>query len=650
MRFALLFLSLWLISAFFLPLVAQKKHHRDSLLEVVKSNVPRDSSFVKSLVELSKDYRLVFPDSAILFSKEALFLARKISYEKGIAISLNFLGIAYFYKGDYPAAQEYQKEALAYSQARNLNGPYASALNSLALAYQYQGNYFSAYDSYLKALQFEEKAKNYFGQVKVLANIGILWKKQGNYDYAIDYDKRALALIDSLDDGRAAKANIYNNMGTVFIEQKKYPEALDHFQKSMALNEELGNKLFVTTCLGNIGLCYLRIGELKKATDYLERGLAQAISSNDYQAQELTMLNLAETYLAQHQTEKALLLSKRSLEISNKYNSKDNIFLNQQILAKAYKAMGQHAIAYDYLEKAMTLGDSLKNADLTKGIRDLQKSYELNKKESEIILLEKDAALKMALLKQEQHLRYGLLGLVAVLVLITAVVYYSFSSKAALNKKIQRQNEELLKAQALRAQMNPHFIFNSLNSIQFLIMKVESAKAYDYLAKFGLLLRKVMDHSEKDFITLTEEIEIIKLYLDLESLRFEDSFDYAIEVNIPNPQSFKVPPMIVQPYIENAIQHGLMPKQGDRKLRVAFTHQAGALLCEIEDNGIGRAEAIEISKRKNRVFASKGMKYTNDRLQAMNKVLNGKSYVGVFDLHSEGKSLGTLVKILFTYA
>jgi tetratricopeptide (TPR) repeat protein len=645
-------MSLWLVSVFSLSpqAVAQKKQHRDSLLKVIKSGLPRDSSMVKCLNELSKDYRLVFPDSAILFSKEALFLARKLGYEKGIAISLNFTGVAYFYKGDYPTAQEYQKEALAYSQVRNLGASYANALNSLALAYQYQGNYFSAYDSYLKALQHEEKTKNYYGQVKVLANLGILWKKQGNYNYAIDYARRALALTDSLEDARSAKANLYNNMGNVFMEQKKYPEALDHFQKSMALNEELGNKLFVTTCLGNIGLCYLRIGELKKAKEYLERSLQQAISSNDYQAQELTMLNLAETYLAQHQTEKALQLSTRSLELSKKYNSKENIFLNQQTLAKIYKAMGREAIAYDFLDKAMNLSDSLKNADMNKRISQLQNSYELNKKESEITLLEKDAALKMALLKQEQHLRYGLLGLLAALVVISAMVYYNLSSKAALNKKIQQQNEELLKAQALRAQMNPHFIFNSLTSIQFLIMKVESAKAYDYLAKFGLLLRKVMDHSEKDLIPLTEEIEIIKLYLDLESLRFEDSFEYQIDLNIPHPQSIKVPPMIVQPYIENAIQHGLMPKQGDRKLRVAFTQQSGALLCEIEDNGIGRAEAIEISKRKNRVFASKGMKYTSDRLQAMNKVLNGKSYVGVFDLEVEGKSLGTLVKILFTYA
>lgn len=630
--------------------MAQKGHHRDSLLKVVKSDALRDSLMVKCLNELSKDYRLVFPDSAIQFSKEALFLARKLGYEKGIATSLNFVGIAFFYKGDYPTAQEFQKEALSYSYVRNLNIQYANALNSLALAYQYQGNYFSAYDSYLKALQYEEKSKNYFGQVKVLANIGILWKKQGNYDYAIEYAKRALALTDSLKDARAVKANLYNNMGIVFIEQKKYGEALDHFQKSLSLNTDLGNKLFVSTCLDNIGFCYLRKGDLRKAEDYLLQSLSQAMASSDFQTQELALLNLAETYLEQHLPEKALLFSKRSLELSKKYNSKENILLNEKALATEYKALGQWQMAYNYLERAMNLSDSLKNADQTRKISEIQKSYELNKKESEIILLEKDAALKLALLKEEQHLRYGLLGLVAALVVIMGISYYSFSNKAALNKKIQQQNEELLKAQALRAQMNPHFIFNSLNSIQFLILKVESTKAYDYLAKFGLLLRKVMDNSEKDFIPLTEEIEIIKLYLDLESLRFEDSFDYTLEVEIPEVQSIKVPPMIVQPYIENAIQHGLMPKQGDRKLRVTFKQQSSALLCEIEDNGIGRAEAIEISKRKNRVFASRGMKYTTDRLQAMNKVLNGKSYVGIFDLNEEGKSLGTLVKILFTYA
>ncbi|GHN01040.1 hypothetical protein WSM22_25290 [Cytophagales bacterium WSM2-2] len=602
------------------------------------------------LISLSRAYRLAVPDSAVLFSKEAYDLAEKISYQKGIATALNFIGTAYFFKGDYPTAQEYQKKALAFAQLNRFDTQHANALNSLALAYQYQGNYFAALDSYLKALELEEKSRNYVGQVKVLANIGILWKKQGDYDNAINYYKQALQLSDSLKDSRLVRANINNNMGTVLIDQKKYNEAIDYFLKSMALNKELGNKVFIANCLGNIGLCYLNLKEFTLAEKNLKQSLqlAQDLKSNEYI--ELALLNLADVYLRLHQPAKALPLSKESLALSKKFNNKENILLNYRALASEYKELGQQSLAISFLEKALDLSDSLKSADLNKKIRDIQNSYELNKKESEISLLEKDAALKKSALKEEKILRYGLIGIVAGLCVFIGIVYYSFTTKASLSKKLQKQREEILRAQALRAQMNPHFIFNSLNSIQFLIMKVESTKAFDYLAKFGLLLRKIMDNSERDLISLSDEIEILKLYVELESLRFEDSFEYKIESLVEDETRLEIPPMVIQPYIENAILHGLMPKQGERKLIITFLEQNGSLLCEVRDNGIGRAEAMEITRRKNKIFASKGMQYTSERLQAMNKFLNGKSEINIFDLNDNGKATGTLVKIMFAYA
>ncbi len=147
------------------------------------------------------------------------------------------------------------------------------------------------------------------------------------------------------------------------------------------------------------------------------------------------------------------------------------------------------------------------------------------------------------------------------------VFYYAFKTKSSLSKKLESQNNLIelinkdLKVQALRAQMNPHFIFNSLNSIQFLIMKNETAHAFDYLEKFASLLRRVMDNSIKDWIPLTEEIALLKLYIELESLRFDSSFSYEIKADIAQMDDYKIPPMVVQPYIENAILHGLMPKE-----------------------------------------------------------------------------------------
>jgi tetratricopeptide (TPR) repeat protein len=657
------FVLIFLLIVWTAPGNAQRISERDSLITIYSSATPRDSTMVKVMCRLSQIYRLSSPDSAIAFSKEAYTLAEKISYQSGIATSLNVIGTVYFFQGNYPMAQEYQQKALDYAQAHQLRAAYANALNSLALAHQYQGNFVAAYEAYLKALKIEEERKNYPGLVKVLTNIGILYKNQEDFGNALPYYLRSLALTDSLKDPRLAKANIYNNIGVLYMEQRRFKEALEYFRNSLTLNEKLGNRVFVATCFSNIGYCYLQMDSATLAERYLDKSIALARELNLSEGLGKALLNIAGVYLKQGQPRAALAVSKESLAISKKFNNKENIFLNYKGLAEIYKQLRQPALASEYWEKALTLGDSLRNTSNSKKISALQKSFELNKKESEIKLLEKEAALEKAARGEERSLRYGLIGLIAGLCIVAGIAYYSFSIKASLNKQLQKQNEEIsrqkqmierinkdLKAQALRAQMNPHFIFNSLNSIQYLILQQESKKAFDYLAKFSMLLRRVMDNSERNLIALSEEIEILNLYLELESLRFDSAFDYRIESLIENSNSVKVPPLVLQPYIENAIQHGLMPKADDRKLTVQFSREGNGVCCEIRDNGIGRAEALEISKKKNKIFASKGMNYTAERIEVMNKIFDGKSEVQISDLTENGKASGTMVKISFAYA
>lgn len=625
-------------------------------IDSLKKALPRqkqDTLRVKILDELSIAYRYVKPDSAIAFARNALTLAEKISYKKGVAVSLNFVGTAFFFKGDYPKAQELQKKALAYSQLHHLDVQEANILNSLALAYQNQGDYYQALNSYLDALEIDEKIKDTFGRVKVLSNIGLLWKAQEHYDNAIKYYKLGLALSDSVKDSRSlkiVKASAFNNLGIVFTEQKKYAEALDYYSKSLSLNIQLGSKLYAANCKCNIGFCYLRMGQLIEAEKYLLEALNQLVSFQSNSIFALSKNNLAEVYLLQHKPHQALNLLKESLELSTKYGKKDVKLMNYENLASAYKELGQPVMAYNYLAKAYQLADSLKNSDLSKRITDLQNSYELKKKESEIVLLEKNTAIKNSELRGEKFFRYSLIAASSGLCMFFGFVYYSFSNKVSLNKKLQKQKEEILRSQALRAQMNPHFIFNSLNSIQLLIVDLESEKASSYLSEFSMLLRMVMDNSEKDFISVAEEIQILQLYLKLESLRFDSSFDYEIESRIPDIDSVKIPPMIVQPFVENALQHGLMPKQGDRKLEIVFSQCSDSIVCEIRDNGIGRVKAEEISRKNRKTFDSKGMRFTSERLLLTNKILNGKSSVNISDLEEGEQATGTLVKITFAYA
>jgi hypothetical protein len=219
-------------------------------------------------------------------------------------------------------------------------------------------------------------------------------------------------------------------------------------------------------------------------------------------------------------------------------------------------------------------------------------------------------------------------------------------------EKIKREyNKKLAEVEmkALKAQMNPHFIFNSLNSINRYIVKSEPEKASLYLTKFSKLIRLILDNSNSKIVSLENELNALKLYIELEALRFNEKFTYTIHLNEElNPLSIGVPPMIIQPFVENAIWHGLLHKEGAGKLEIQVERYGSGLRCIISDNGVGRKKAGELKSKSINNSKSYGMKITNDRLT----MLNGESKIStveIVDLEDvSGNSLGTkvIVKIL----
>lgn len=190
------------------------------------------------------------------------------------------------------------------------------------------------------------------------------------------------------------------------------------------------------------------------------------------------------------------------------------------------------------------------------------------------------------------------------------------SARTEINKKMAE-----LELKALRSQMNPHFMFNSLNSIKNYILQAEPKLAAEYLSNFAHLIRMILQNSREKSITLEEELETLKLYIELEQLRFEDAFDFHCSVDHElRLDSVKIPPMLLQPYIENAIWHGLMHKKAHGHLSLAFKTQNGTVSCIIDDDGIGRAKAREMKSLSAVRYKSMGMGITKDRIEIMNKM------------------------------
>ena len=212
-------------------------------------------------------------------------------------------------------------------------------------------------------------------------------------------------------------------------------------------------------------------------------------------------------------------------------------------------------------------------------------------------------------------------------------------------------NEQLYKARlaALRSQMNPHFIFNSLNAIQECILTNKVDAAYEYLSKFSKLQRMVLNNSEKEFIPLSSELEMLALYLSLESLRFSQSFSYHIEIEKQiDTDEIYVPSMLIQPYIENALWHGLRTKTDDKVLTLNCAENAGILTITIDDNGIGRTKAADIKAQKlgaNR-FESKGTVLSEQRMGILSLKYKAQITIAVVDKINENKeAMGTTVVI-----
>ena len=203
--------------------------------------------------------------------------------------------------------------------------------------------------------------------------------------------------------------------------------------------------------------------------------------------------------------------------------------------------------------------------------------------------------------------------------------------------------------QSLRLQMNPHFLFNALNSIQQMILANEEMVATRYLSRFSKLLRSILVHSDKEMVTLNEELEILNLYIELEAIRFKDSFKYKIicEDGIDRDE-LKVPTLLVQPFVENAIWHGLMHKEGNRELTVRFEDNDDFLQCTIEDNGIGRemADKTKLASGKDKKHTSKGISVSMERLKTLSNGHAKEELLQIIDLKDEaGRPAGTRVII-----
>ncbi len=236
-------------------------------------------------------------------------------------------------------------------------------------------------------------------------------------------------------------------------------------------------------------------------------------------------------------------------------------------------------------------------------------------------------------------------SIVAILFILITLLTFSYQFKKQ-KKKIKLQNElNAAKLIAIQSQMNPHFIFNTINSIQDLILKADIDNSYNYIIKLSKLVRQTLNFSDKDFIDIEDEIELLEIYLTLEKLRFKEDFIYEIKTNDLN--DIQIPPMLIQPFVENAIKHGLLHQEGQKKLSISLTYiNEQVIHCKIIDNGVGRKKAQEIKDRQQKNHQSFSVNATKTRFDIMKAHYQQNLGIKYIDLYKNGIGIGTEVNII----
>lgn len=537
--------------------------------------------------------------------KEALEEAKKIKSTEAIIVILNQLGVVYRRQDKVRQALNCHQAALNIiskisNPSKDIRISSSITVNSIGNIYLMLKQYERALDKFNQSIVIQKKNDDKKGLAINYQSIGFSYKNIGNLNLALENYKISLE-YNMLNKDTLGKVICHSSIADVLIKKGEYKKAYKYVEEIVSIAEDIGNVYYLSKVYNTLGWAFLKLNKYKESQYYLEKSLKFGINNNISSSLVTSYDHLSELSKKKKEFEKALYYFEKSTVIGKKIFESNNIRYVNSLILKYDGEVGKNKIKY---------------------------------------LAGENEIAKLKLLRNRNVLITAL-----VLIALLGVLLYSMYGQRLLKNDKQIL---LLEQEALRIQMNPHFVFNALNSIKLYVINNEQKNAVHYLNKFSKLIRNILESTRVKEVTLGEELKTMNLYMSIENIRFSNEIIYKEDLNPNiNLETIKVPPLILQPFLENSIWHGLSSKKGIKKVLLSVNKFSDEFIqIDIEDNGIGRKEALIIKSNKTLNRKSIGIDLTRERMKNFSTQFQSDYSLNYIDLIGEdGNVKGTKVSL-----
>ncbi|WP_172435899.1 tetratricopeptide repeat-containing sensor histidine kinase [Sediminicola luteus] len=640
-----------------------KVFYLKGVFENIKSNIPQSLSYFEQALEKYKSindikgmgviniafgithYDLSEYDKAIERYKKAQKIYEELGDEREQITCLINIGNAYSEKGEYTKTIDYYKRALKRSKASGDADGVSSVQFNLGVVYKIQGNYPLAIANYNKALQYNLATQDTLAMAKCYNNLGDIYTLMENYDRALGHLKKSLKYAQQKGNTRLV-ASTQSIIGGIYLKKNDPESALNYYKTSLELSENTNDLRQLAVCYNSIGKAKLMSRYPKEARKAFEK--ANEISSEIQNKQLLaeSYLGIAESLLWENQFHKAVTPLNLGSEIADEL---EMLAMRKKVAGLRYTIFQGNRDYKKALESHIQykkLNDSLFNKENVEKIAQLEYEYKYKQAMDsanirELKLTKTVLTTSQDLEKSRQRYLWAVIGIL----LVTSVLGGAFFFQKYQN--IKAKNQTILTEQKLlRSQMTPHFMFNSLSVLQGMILNQENGKSLTYLSKFSKLLRSTLEGSRQKLVALSDELATIDGYMELCNLDTNPPYQYTLQVDPDvDPRSLKIPPMLIQPFVENSVEHAFTAYEPNKRIEVGIQCKNQQLCCTITDNGKGISENRSKTKKGKNSLATT---ISTERLQKLAKEFGMPGSITIQNRAVFGEK-GTLVTLIIPY-